>query len=489
MAGVDETIDLETRDLPSETPEGKPVAGLVLLWSRDESPRSGEVALIRREWEGQQVTLGRAGQDDAGDAIRLEFVRQRPGLNDPCGPLTTPSLSRAQLGITARADGRMVVENLGRGELLINGEPSTVGEVAPGDLLEVNKRVLLLCQPRPLLLAQGHAPSDHVFGQADARGVVGEGPAAWRLRQQVAFLAKRSDHVLVQGASGTGKELVAQALHSGSSRGKKALVSRNAATIPATLMDAELFGNVKNYPNPGMPERPGLIGEASGATLFLDEFAELPVDQQAHLLRVLDEGEYHRLGESKSRQADLRLVAATNRSESAFKEDVLARFKLRMDVPGLNERPEDVPLLARHLIRRLASDDPELAGRYFPDGDTRREPRLSLALVAALVRHPFRTHVRELETLLWQSILKGRPDKLDLWDGFPAGDEAAPEAERAAAQPAPGVDPNALSADEVQACLDKHDGKQEPVWRELGLSSRHVLTRLVKKHGLRVKGR
>jgi transcriptional regulator with GAF, ATPase, and Fis domain len=97
--------------------------------------------------------------------------------------------------------------------------------------------------------------------------------------------------------------------------------------------------------------------------------------------------------------------------------------------------------------------------------------------------------VRELETLLWQSILKGRHDKLDLWDGFPTGDEAQPAVKDAAAKPEPGVDPNALGADEIQACLDKHDGKQEPVWRELGLSSRHVLTRLVKKHGLRVKGR
>ena len=123
------------------------------------------------------------------------------------------------------------------------------------------------------------------------------------------------------------------------------MISRNAASFPETLIDAELFGNARNYPNPGMPERPGL----------------------------LDSGEYQRLGESRPRKADFRLVAATNRPDSYLKEDVLARLRIRVEVPDLNARREDIPLVARHLLRRIARNDPELARRYFPDGDPRKE--------------------------------------------------------------------------------------------------------------------
>src|SRR6185295_18995653 len=113
--------------------------------------------------------------------------------------------------------------------------------------------------------------------------------------------------------------LVARALHSRSGMSK--LTSRNAATLPEALVEAELFGNLKNYPNPGMPERPGLIGAADGGCLFLDEFAELPQPAQAHLLRALDQGEYQRLGDATVRHARFRLIAATNRPESALRRD------------------------------------------------------------------------------------------------------------------------------------------------------------------------
>jgi DNA-binding NtrC family response regulator len=380
------------------------------------------------------------------------------------------------------------VEKTGKAEVTHNGVSVETATFVPGDLLEIRKRLLLLCTRRPAALtpfATTSTPVDHPFGEPDDYGIVGESPLTWRLREQVGFLAKRSGHVLVRGPSGTGKELVAQALHARSSRGEQLLVSRNAATIPAALMDAELFGNVKNYPNPGMADRPGLVGEASGSTLFLDEFAELPVEQQAHLLRVLDDGEYHRLGESKASRADIRLVAATNRPDTSFKADVLARLKLRLDVPGLGGHVEDVPLLARHLLRRIAAKDADLAARFFEDSDSAGEPRMCVELVTALMGHSYKTHVRELEALLWKSMLESRGDRLDVWESS-LDDLPSPEPGSAAAST---VDPNAIEPEAIQACLDKHQGKQEPVWRELGLSSRHVLTRLVKKHGLAVRGR
>jgi two-component system nitrogen regulation response regulator GlnG/two-component system response regulator HydG len=264
-----------------------------------------------------------------------------------------------------------------------------------------------------------------------------------------------------------------------------------------------------------MPERPGLIGEAHGSTLFLDEFAELPHTLQTHLLRVLDAGEYTRLGESRARSSDFRLIAATNRPEHALKEDVLARLRLRVEVCGIDQRREDIPLIARHILRRLARDDAYIAQRYFPDADPSGHPLISRALIEYLVRHTYSTHVRELEAMLWRAMSHAQGDILDLWPVEPppggvaalASSALAVDAavfrpvvdagmDTAAIQPAVDdagtrsvVDPMSLAPEVIQECLDRHEGRQEPVWRELGLSSRHVLTRLVRRYGLIVRGR
>ena len=136
----------------------------------------------------------------------------------------------------------------------------------------------------------------HEFGAADRHGIVGESPAAWELRGRVAFSAGRDAHVLITGPSGTGKELVARAIHESSARHTRSLVARNASTFPSTLIDAELFGNLANYPNAdaGTPraDRAGRFARLCSST----RLASWPADLQAHLLRVLDSGEYQRLG-------------------------------------------------------------------------------------------------------------------------------------------------------------------------------------------------
>jgi two-component system nitrogen regulation response regulator GlnG/two-component system response regulator HydG len=165
--------------------------------------------------------------------------------------------------------------------------------------------------------------------------MIGESPAAWDLREQLAAGAVQGAHVLLLGESGAGKELAARALHALSARSAGPFVARNAATIPDSLVDAELFGTAKNYPNSGSPERVGLVGEADGGHLMLDEIGELSDVHQAHLLRLLDRGgEYHRLGESHTRLSDLRLIAATNRYPASLKHDLLARFALHLAWKG-----------------------------------------------------------------------------------------------------------------------------------------------------------
>ena len=486
------------------------VLGLVLLWSREEPQRVGEVALFAPSPDGRAHVLGRAG--GRRDLVRAEWQRQRPDHSVPTGALTSPRISRDQVLIQPLLDGRLALTNVGRLELRLRGEPIAAGVARTGDLVELADEALMLVVRRPLVMPIGELPADNFpgFGEPDSDGLVGESPRMWALRDQLAFVGGRGAHVLIRGASGTGKELAAQAIHRRSPRRARPLVARNAATIPDSLLDAELFGTCKNFPQSGMPERPGLVGEADGSTLFLDEFAEMPAAMQAHLLRLMDHGEYQRLGDPRSRRADLRLVAATNRPESALKHDILARMQIRVELPGLDERREDIPLLARALLRRIAASDPAIARRWFPGGDPRGLPAIGPRLIAALVTHPYTTHVRELEALLWQSMARSRGSILDTWDGLPPRWQVAAPAptpvpvptatltqDLATAEPpantphaaAPGVDPLSIPAAVVQACLDRHEGRQEPVWRELGLASRHVLTRLVRRHGLKVRGR
>jgi two-component system nitrogen regulation response regulator GlnG/two-component system response regulator HydG len=287
--------------------------------------------------------------------------------------------------------------------------------------------------------------------------------------------------VLVLGESGTGKELAARAIHALSERRQRAFVARNAATLPPGLVDAELFGNIKNYPHPGMPERPGLIGEADGGTLFLDEIGELPRDLQTHLLRVLDErGEYQRLGESARRTSDIRLIGATNRSPEEMRGDLCARMSLRLVMPGLNERTEDIPLIARHLLHRIAARDPGIRQRFLgevspSDSGRSLEPRLSPALVRALLSHRYTTHARELEAILWQSLTSSQRNRLELTDDVLQRIDAHGERDAPAAE---------ITREILEACLAKHGGVKEKVWRELGLSNRYALNRLLKKYGI-----
>jgi DNA-binding NtrC family response regulator len=238
---------------------------------------------------------------------------------------------------------------------------------------------------------------------------------------------------------------------------------------------------VANYPNAGMPERPGLIGQAEGSTLLLDEIGELSADLQAHLLRVMDGGDYQRLGEARRRTADVRFIAATNRASEQLKPDLLARFGLRVQVPGLGDRREDICLLARHLLRRIAVKDNQLGQRFFSQWDGRRgEPRLSMALARALTLHDYSEHTRELEALLWRALASSPGTFLDLTAEV---EELLQPTSSVPGKPQPPA-PREVTADEVRQSLARNAGVKDRAWRELGLPSRHALRRLIQKHGI-----
>jgi transcriptional regulator with AAA-type ATPase domain len=454
-----------TRDPGQKRREPASAVGLVVVWSAEGPHALGAFVPVV-----QPVTYGREG-----DATR---IHQRPGENVALEAPSGNRLSRLQLRLAPLSGGRISVERLGRATVRVRGDRVEQAVLSPGDTLEIADHALFLCVQRPERLppavdAATLARFDAPFGGPDPFGLVGESPALWALRDRLAFVAPRPGHVLVLGPSGVGKELVARAVHRLSTRAGGPFVARNAATIPASLADAELFGHARHYPNTGMPERAGLVGEADGGTLLLDEIGELPEAQQAHLLRLMDAGEYQRLGEPRTRHAQLRIVAATNRPPEALKPDFLARFRHVIEVPPLAARREDLPLLCRHLLQRALSDDTALSARFSPD-------RVSVDLVEALLRHPLPLQMRALDALLWRCLAKSPGPEVDVVEDLDLGGPTDVSDEQGPA----GVDPATIDAETLRAALLEHQGVQERVWRALGLQSRYQLRRLLKKHDL-----
>ena len=195
----------------------------------------------------------------------------------------------------------------------------------------------------------------------DGFGIIGNSPALQSALQKVALVAPTDSTVLIQGETGTGKELIARAIHRRSARSNAPLVTLNCAAIPASLLESELFGHERGAFTGAVTQRIGRFEMANGGTLFLDEIGEMALDVQVKLLRVLQEREFERLGSARTTRVNVRVVAATNRDleqmveEKQFRADLFYRLSVfPVRVPALRDRPEDIPALARHFLTRFA---------------------------------------------------------------------------------------------------------------------------------------
>lgn len=276
---------------------------------------------------------------------------------------------------------------------------SEVNLTAP-DFPEV--RSMLLCEPE---LAYG----DHVsLGRAlEELGIVGEHPEMVAALKMAAVIAEHDAPILIQGETGTGKELVARLVHRLSPRSSGPFVPVNCAAMPEHLVESLLFGHAKGAFTGAVSDRAGKFQEADGGTLFFDELGELPLEVQPKLLRVLEDGLVEPLGAKKAKQVDVRIVAATNRElegairGGAFREDLYYRLAyVIIRLPALRERRSDIPRLALQILDRL-------------NKSLRRPKRLSPEALTRLQQHSWRGNVRDLENVLGRSLLLGQTDVLE----------------------------------------------------------------------------
>jgi PAS domain S-box-containing protein len=230
--------------------------------------------------------------------------------------------------------------------------------------------------------------------------IVGASPALATVLSRVSKVAGSDSTVLITGETGTGKELVARAIHRRSPRSSRAFVAVNCAAIPRGLIASELFGHEKGAFTGAIQRRPGRFELAEGGTLFLDEVGELPPETQVALLRVLQEREFERVGGTQRIRVDVRIIAATNRDLSAaidgaaFREDLFYRLNVfPLDMPPLRERTEDIPLLVRYFIERYARK----AGKSIHRVNRRAQERL--------LSYPWPGNVRELQNVIERSVI------------------------------------------------------------------------------------
>ena len=304
---------------------------------------------------------------------------------------------------------------------------------------------------------------------------IASAPAMQSVLELIAQVGPSDANVLVTGEHGTGKEIVARLLHAASPRARMPLVAVNAGGMPEGTFESEFFGHVKGAFTDARTDRIGRFELANGGTLFLDEIANVPLRQQAKLLRVLETGELERVGSSQTRRVDVRLLCATNAQllEEAkagnFREDLLFRINtIEIHLPALRDRREDIPLLAAHFLNRNRA-------RY-----RKQVKGFSPSAMMQLMQYPWPGNVRELEHAMERAVLLCRGEEIE-------PSNLAFGSARPTGAPLDNMSEN-MSIDEVESLLIKKvlrrcDGNISQAAEALGLS-RAALYRRIEKYGI-----
>ena len=308
-------------------------------------------------------------------------------------------------------------------------------------------------------------------------GFVARSAAMRPVMETIASVGPSDAPVLITGENGTGKGVAARALHAASQRAKKSLVSVNMGGLSENVFESELFGHVRGAFTDAKTDRIGRFELASGGTIFLDEIANVPFAQQAKLLRLLETGEFERVGSSRTQKADVRLISATNADLHAevaagrFRQDLLYRLNtVEIRLPPLRARPEDIPILAAHFLQKYL-------GRY-----RKRLAGFDNAATAVLQSHPWPGNIRELDHAIERAVLLANGESVRAADlGLSMGNPLA-----GGLPGAPSLEEMSLEDVErflIQKAMARHQGKAAAAAEALGLS-RSAFYRRLQQYGL-----
>ena len=311
--------------------------------------------------------------------------------------------------VLARVNAHLALERLRRELKAVNAELEERVTMRTGELKSALDEVQKL---RDRLQAENRYLQDEISESANHGDIVGSGSGLSEVMRKVEQVARGDTTVLIHGETGTGKELIARAIHDRSPRRERPLVKLNCSAISAGLVESELFGHVKGAFTGATDRRVGRFELADGGTMFLDEVSELPLETQTKLLRVLQEQEFEPVGSSRTMKVDVRMIAATNRDLRAdvvsgrFRADLYYRLNVfPIDVPPLRARREDIPILAQHFLARAARKLGKRIAGIAPDS------------MDKLIRHFWPGNVRDLQNAIERAVVLASGEDLVIdWD-------------------------------------------------------------------------
>lgn len=300
-------------------------------------------------------------------------------------------------------------------------------------------------------------------------GMIGRSPAMQQLLNEIAMVAPSDATVLIHGDSGTGKELVARALHASSARSDKPLVTLNCAALNESLLESELFGHEKGAFTGADKRREGRFVEADGGTLFLDEIGDISPLMQVRLLRAIQEREVQRVGSNQTIAVDVRLIAATHRdlaeevSAGRFRQDLYYRLNVvTIEMPALCQRREDIPLLAEHFLQRFAARNRKAVKGFTPQA------------MDLLIHYDWPGNIRELENAIERSVVLLTGEYISERE-LPMAIAATPIKTEFSGEIQPLVD---VEKEVILAALEKTGGNKTEAARQLGITRKTLLAKI-----------